>query len=777
MMGVNAQNVSESDARIKAMQFLNGTSARSRQLTVSPLQLNAVESNTKGVYAFNIGDNEGFILVSGDERTLPILGYTDSGSFDPNNAPANFKAWMKGYEQAIAGLQDAKLTTTYANSIDEEPYGDSIEPLVKARWSQDAPYNYLCPIINKELSVTGCPATAMAQIMNYWKWPKVAVPAVPAYTTASLHRVEALDFTFIDWDNICDTYNPEDKRTAVQDTAVARLMRYCGQAMEMDYSPDVSGSFESFFPTVLKYYFNYSESVRFLQRTGYSTKDWETTLYTELAEGRPVGYAGYSDGGGHSFVCDGYDKKGLFHINWGWSGICDGYFLLSILNPYDNTGTGASATGLGYCMAQEMIIGIEPAKGIVGERPYLQERGFMEMAGELVSIRNVHNVSGRKGVFAVALGTIDDPLSLNPVVNGVFASKNYANVEANAFTSIYFTPDSVHLAPGEYKLYPMQKCMSIIDDWHRFTNEDQYVLVTVDEKKNAKFTIYPQISMKVNRAEVTKPALFNQDVKFNITNTSPINYSDILYLKLTYKDHHTRSKKSEPVTQEAITGAYIDAGATNDVIFNFAPVCGGEVEYALCSSNDTNTPITTGTMYIEEPSEVQLNALRLTDYAIAFDYDDNYCYITASGKLTNVSDLAINANPFYLLGLDNPDDIECEYDTTYGSVVQPGSTKKFEFPQMKIPTVGAEMPDDPSYEMLFGFSNHFSSVYPDQVLLLSKLRKGMTLTPEGYKETPTALHSVSAANGKVIIFDLLGRPVKNTDAKGMYIINGKKVIK
>lgn len=209
-------------------------------------------------------------------------------------------------------------------------------------------YNYHC--------VTGCVATAMAQVMYYHKYPSKC-PALDEYTTETKSwTMNALPEADFEWAKMKETYKGSE--TDESANAVAVLMRYCGQAIGMNYNLSGNGgSAGSVSAAVLADVFGYSKNIRALWRDKYSTSRWEEIIYTELAEGRPVLYSGQSNSGGHEFVIDGYDGSGLFHINWGWGGSSDDYYVLSIAEPKEQGAGGGKGA---YQFKQHALIGVQP---------------------------------------------------------------------------------------------------------------------------------------------------------------------------------------------------------------------------------------------------------------------------------------------------------------------------------------------------------------------------------------------------------------------------------
>lgn len=364
--------VDQAAALKKAAEFMKmrGHQLSLRQAAMPKRLKSAVGKTAQPFYVFNADNGQGFVVVSGDDRTPAILGYADTGTMDLDRLPANAEAWLKGYAEQIGQLTavapDASgLRASGAQLRTAEPSTERkpIAPLIQTEWDQVPPYNILAPLLSgdTERCATGCTATAMAQIMNYHRWPQQTTQPIPGYTTHSLGlEVDDMPVTAFDWDNMAQAYF--GGTTAAQDTAVAVLMLACGAALSMDYA-STSLAYDSDIIPALVNYFDYDLSARLVQRNSYKAADWHRMLYDELAANRPVLYGASSIGGGHSLIVDGYDRNDYFHVNWGWGGDCDGFFLLSVLDSGDNSNVGASTTEDGYSFDQSAVIGIQPNIG------------------------------------------------------------------------------------------------------------------------------------------------------------------------------------------------------------------------------------------------------------------------------------------------------------------------------------------------------------------------------------------------------------------------------
>lgn len=313
-------------------------------------------------YIFNASGGKGYVMVSGDDRILPVLGYSTDGAFDPANIPANMQGWFEGYEKQIdyvLSQPGVMQPATTANLRSRDAFPDHIDPMIKTEWYQEAPYNDLCPMDGNARSMTGCVATAISQILYYHKWPEKGQGQI-TYHAKTIDRdisVNFEDYTF-DWANMTEQY--DSTSTAAQNKAVAELMYAAGTACEMNYSSAGSGAKMILIADALTTYLGYDENVYCKIRDYYSSSEWIKVIKTELTAKRPVIYNAQSFTVGHSFICDGYDKDGLYHINWGWEGLYDGYFQLDILNPYYDYDAGIG----GFSYLQDIIIGIQkPTSG------------------------------------------------------------------------------------------------------------------------------------------------------------------------------------------------------------------------------------------------------------------------------------------------------------------------------------------------------------------------------------------------------------------------------
>ena len=356
----NAEPITREQARKQAEKFMSGKKRAVKLEAVTSVKklaparrAGARKTTASEYYIFNKGIDEGFVIVSGDDSTLPILGYCDEGEFDYEKLPPQLQDLLDDYARQIAAIQAG------APVIRVPQNHPKVETMLTCKWSQGSPYNNLCPMDGGNRSVTGCVATAIAQILYHHREKSVTetTASMPAYTTnsKSIHVSGIEAGAPIDWANMKDTYN---SATDLQKKAVAQLMLYCGVAVRMDYTSGASAAYSNDAYQAFAKYFGYGSSVRYVTYQDVSSDDdWDRIVYAEMEAGRPVYVSGSNAEAGHAFVACGYENQ-RYWINWGWGGQSDGYYYLSNLTPGDGQGIGGSPDG--YNGYKEIVVGIEP---------------------------------------------------------------------------------------------------------------------------------------------------------------------------------------------------------------------------------------------------------------------------------------------------------------------------------------------------------------------------------------------------------------------------------
>ncbi|MBP5711448.1 MAG: C10 family peptidase [Prevotella sp.] len=552
-------------------------------------------------YIFNNEDG-GFVIVSGDDATDEILGYSDAGKLDANNIPEGMQELLDGYQAEITYARNNGMRKANSAANITEPSRQIIEPLIETKWGQNSPFNLFCFTTDDQQAVTGCVATALAQIMYYHKWPQSATTAIPAYSSYS-----ELPATTFNWNAMKPRYSEPLFETDAQKNAVATLFQYCGHAVKMSYGTGGSGASTAEIPGVLKNYFGYQNTAIEINRSGYDASKWEDLIYHELQYARPVIYsATTSSNSAHAFICDGYDGYGLFHINWGWAGLSDGYFRLQALNP-GAQGTGGSSGYGGYTLSQAALIGMSPVVvndkvdggeatitgGIETIDLYLTNSSWAEItSNEYSGTYNGYGLSGmriylkyrRAGMesgYDVGVGLFKG----NELLETKILDSNYQAASSSWYSyGTSLGSFGKNLSDGKYVLKGIDRVYGT-EEWVPSKNSDQYYITV--EISNGSYTAKRIIEEKKAEIEVTK---VDQDLTSNslikmrayIKNNGAADFNGTLYLLV---DNNLVSYE----------GFYIAKGAEDYVTFVYNGA-GGSHNIVISPNGNGSNPIYTGTI-------------------------------------------------------------------------------------------------------------------------------------------------------------------------------------
>lgn len=562
-------------------------------------------------YVFNVGNGKGFVIVAGDDAVTPILAYADHGDFNEREAAPAAKAMLESYAQQIEMIQQnpslaVAASTSYA----------AIAPMVETQWNQMEPYNYMCPIIRGEAvrSVTGCVATAMAQIIYYHKHPVEQTKAIPAYELSSRYVIPGADPVTLNWDAMQLTYTGSEAEDDPSALAVAQLMVLCGKSVKMSYSSSASGAASESVPAALKEYFDYDGAAHMVYRDEYANADWEKMIYDELAAKRPVYLSGTSVSGtsavGHAFVCDGYDGEGLFHINWGWGGMSDGFFRLTLLNP-DDHGTGGNNGSGGFNMDEGAIIGIQPNQGGTSQEVAQMTLDYFAATEETVTRNSIFG-SFSVPVNAACWNNTSQTLSVELGL-AYYDESNEMVGEPSGLgsysldTGYGLSYDGQQLSMGKgildgtYYVKFVHK-VNGSDEWTLMKNADKYYLELQVKGNTATIINHaPQQDFVVNDVNVqgNMSVGSQQTFTYNITNTGN-----------TYTQKVTFFVNKEIVSQ---IGLNLDPGATDDYVFSWTPAREGTYEIGLATGDGTEI-ITSQKVTIGEAKSHELD--------VTFQFDD-----------------------------------------------------------------------------------------------------------------------------------------------------------
>ena len=571
--------VTPDEARQKITKFMNPR--RANAISESSLQLVATshyqvqkETMAASYYVFNVGEGQGFVIAGADDRVPAVLGYSSNGKFDPQNMPENMKAWLESYDDQMAYLNEHPEAAAPQKTVS----GGSISPLLQSEWDQGNPYNLLCPEDGGQHSVTGCAATAMAQVMYFWQWPKQTAAEIPGYKSSEKGFVmPAIPAgKSIDWENMVPKYTGSE--TDAQKQAVAELMLLCGTAVQMDYTASSSAASASYVADAWVNYLDYDAATIYENRNNYRLAAWNQKVYNELAARRPVLYSGQSSGTGHAFVIDGYGGDDYFHVNWGWGGGSNNYFLLSILDPGSNSGIGASSSTDGYSYDQGAIFGAQPNTGVIPTiTPIMTTSSISAPSGLEVTrtattqdfqvdvAASFWNMTGKTCTFEMAYGIYDERdilLTVEPLWSySLDSGYGYGNAKA----TISF---GANITSGSYIIKPISRETGA-ETWYPNKGTETYFL-TATISDNTLTLQEPTFGLTGSIEPTGK-----QEVKSPLNLTATITNNGTLFngqIFLFVDGNLTCGRHFD-----------IDAGATENINFSFNPDSEGTKTVELCT--------------------------------------------------------------------------------------------------------------------------------------------------------------------------------------------------
>lgn len=339
-----------------------------RKASPVPMTLSWTARQTDGTpafYVFNRGLNQGFVIISADDNAREVLGYSRTGHFDATNMPEHIRSWFTMYQEEIRHAATLSPSRRMARAKETAHTYSPVGPLCTTQWGQGNPYNLLCPTDSGGRCVTGCVATAAAQIMKFHNYPTRGIGS-HSYTWTDIEGNETVltaDFgnTTYQWNQMQNSYT--GTTTSAQKNAVATLMRDCGISCNMAYTYRESGAITSQMLRAMVEHFGYDAGIKMFQKDYMEENAFIDSINVDLQAGRPVYFNGRTvRDEGHAFVCDGIDAAGMVHINWGWYGSCDGYFRVSALDPEDQ-GIGGSSGNYAYTESVSAYTNIKPNAG------------------------------------------------------------------------------------------------------------------------------------------------------------------------------------------------------------------------------------------------------------------------------------------------------------------------------------------------------------------------------------------------------------------------------
>lgn len=762
--------VGRQQAQQAALAFIKSHASTNSQVATRASQaapsLNEVAS-TNAYYIFNVGKGQGFVIASADDRTADVLGYAEEGTYDEQQCPASLKMLLAQYRQEVRMLNNMPTTTKPATTRANRTL-QSIAPLLKTTWSQYGPYNQQTPMHKDKHCVTGCVATAAAQIMGYYQYPKKA-PALPAYKAPSAHlQVPELAESTFEWNDILPSYRIST--TQQQQDAVAKLMRYVGQAVSMDYTADDSGADSYNVILFLTRLFGYSKDMHRVFRDRYTSEEWCNLIYNELKAKRPVYYFAedvvYNYG--HAFVCDGYKEGDYFHINWGWGGQFNGYYRLSVLSPREY---GFKKLPSVFTREQGAIIGFRPSEGAdvfpkvvdIKEIMPLQDQSRSNSGDDFtdfdVILKCVNNY-GEAFDADCGLGFWQGGRLINAVK--LFSSKFKTDGKIQRKEVNFNIPHT--LAKGKYTVLPVYRLQGE-SEWKAcggIGKMAQEIEITDTELKTS--TAKPVLEVKNVDVKGSKEAGRPLFVTLTIENKGDELY-DTFNMFFTYD-------------YVASATTFLPARQTTDVVFELYPKKAGEFNYSFeCKSGATIS--SKGNMTITESKSQNLPSVEVK---IEQSEENAFQAPTMRGKLIVTNSESAD----YCGGFDielrckkgDTDAAYLENKLSLADIIPANSKKEIPFSIDNV-AAGAQ------YAIYaYGYKVEEQEDFIQGGMIYVPKREHILKTPFYMaKDAPTAIAVPHVSHKPMLIYNLQGVVVGKGEQqlkslpKGIYIIGGMKVVK
>lgn len=558
----------------------------------------AVEQHN-AYYVFNGVD--AFVIAAGDDRLPAVLGY-GSGNFDNNNMPPALSLLLDNY------AQQARHATLQGRAV------TPVKPFVTCRWGQGAPFNALCPVIDNDdtRAATGSSATALAQVLYYYKWPIEVSAVLPAYVSTDLNLMmpDVYPDLFPRWNDI-GYYYPTDVDADPFDMAIipiAKLMLYCGSALQTNYGK-TSSARTAGIVEALPRYFQYAPTLKYVQRSYFTANQWYEMLVDEIRQRRPVIYRAQRwNGVGYAFVCDGIDSEGRVHINWGHHGAGDGYYLLTELYPqFDDINTDVASDGLNYQAA--MIVGITPHKDDTqyvnpGQLSFynltipqsVYTRAHASLPFDAVTVTGRFN-NGSPWVDRYELG-----FALYDAVGNIV--KEAMSIALNTLYPSFGAKCDWKLAvgdiaPGDYTLRAVSRVAGD-STWQVCIGADaNYAIVSVSDTT---MTITPCGNSAVGAYNVVATSL-SGTLQATRASTITATLTNVGNRELSYIYLQLDS------TTVSVTPCELECGATGNIALHFTPATAGEHLLCLTLDPDGNEVIYSTRVSIQEAAQANLSLM------------------------------------------------------------------------------------------------------------------------------------------------------------------------
>ena len=763
-----AAPVDEQSAKKLAGDFLRSkmSATRSSNTSLTRAITGVVDGPDAAVYVFNADD--AFVIVSGDDSTMPVLGYSDKGCYDVNNVPDGLKAILRYYQQEVKRFS----TSTRGETITiHEP----VAPLIKTLWKQSAPYNNMCPMdtVKNKRSVTGCVATAVAQVMYYHQHP-----------------------TAYEWDKMKLEYGSNE--TGESADAVAKLMADLGTAFNMEYSSTSSSADMSIGSEILRYDYGYASTTEYVNRYDFTAKEWDELIYNEIKSARPVLLGGVSVSPadslvGHAFILDGYDDKGYYHVNWGWGGLSDGFFQLSVLNP-DQQSIGGNSNSSGYSLSLSAIIGIAPTETPLVKTARLAQADFYLIESKKNDARIDETTYTRSSTSADFTGIAFKFLvfnMMNPeekrtydIASDLYQGDTYIATlglgEGHTFEHLYggyYTLEGISLGKdlpdGTYQIRLRAKESNKAGvDWDLCYDGYGYYIeltikgLTMTAKSHGLMYKASLDGLTVNSVDPgeTRQQAKKMVMKINITNNSVVANAPV-FLWGNSGDPAEGSKLLTGV------GCGIDPGETGDVEVEYTPQRSGSFTFYL----STNYKELKDTLYTFKVDVAEMSTADV-NLAVEFEFEG----AQKVGNVWNIEGTSIKGT---LKLTNNGTEL---YDNAVGLVLLYNTQYSGTYYTTTSLNLNAKVPVGETVSLPFEFKDLTVGYYYG--FWFQVVQRGVVETVLKIANTPrctilgdTGIHDIQFEQADTEVYNMQGvRKGKAAEIKslpkGIYIINKKKVI-
>lgn len=806
---MKAEQRSFDEAQAIAQQFLSQQAGQPVEIhTMRRAARNgaAADAAMQPFYAFNDSQNDAFVIVSGSTLTRPVLahGMGQMVTDIDEEMPDGLRWWLNAVSERTAYLEqhpEAAETSVQLNASTTAvaPLLDGIE------WDQTGYYALMTPTISGEHCPTGCAATAMAQIIRYYKAPTQGQGSYSytwKYTENGISKSKTLSVDFsaqtYDYSLMPKTFRSASGLTTAQKNEVSKLGYHCGVAIQMEYAVEGSGAATSMIDRALVENFGYNSRITCLNRDCYSYEEWVALMQDELKAGRPVLYGGMSpsDYSGHGFILEGYDSDGLFYVNWGWNGYFNAYFDIAILNP-GGAGTGAIEMVDGFCENQQAIVNISPYEGVgdyhsplaVGYKNKFSSSKSATTKGSTINIQvnsivnqSSRNAVGECGIVLMKNGTMVNKTSLTSLsIKG--CSDSYAYY--NDLNKSYTIPSD--LTDGTYQayLYFQPSGSSEWDIIHMSRATYQSYLEFVVSGNNVTIS-RPKVDRTLTTSnwsfEKTNPSTRTEYLTAELTNNTSESIVGEYYLALTYPDKSAVDKAVE--ANQCLT---INPGETITATFVYTFTQSGEwtskLYYKPWNSNDTIARLVDGSA---RTFQVDMNYLAGAEFTlneaptITSKSEDGKFYRNSPVTATfNVSNTGIDYKGSFAIWL-------YKKNTTPSSLTPVGQYEG----AVSVANDGSAHDvcidfnlnlDDLSRNVSY-FARPYYYNGDDWVLLDNNLYTKINIYG---KDDPAGIAEVMIDEPKndlrsALVFNVLGKRVVVPESgqlpKGIYIVNGRKMV-